>query len=324
MLTEALKKALTAAETELSTSSKLKAVENRKDQVDEGLDSLHSNISEIVSQQFTISREVADLGMLDAKTIRQFVVPTLFQAEQLQEEFARFPQLLQEQFLTKSKFFDELRKHRNFLQLKAASLYTEPKTPYTNPFRATDMESLVQSHLDLLARNKLSDINYASDACGATVVRTVNSTGAPNNDPALMLSDTVVPGHAWSFLELPASILVKLCLPIRINKISLEHIIGYFPEMHLTEAAPADFEIWVHGYSGRVDLTPSLLLKERFDNTGHSLQTFSVENERQLEHRFVELKILKNHGNPCKTSVYHFQVYGVPANETLERYKIGI
>ena len=42
--------------------------------------------------------------------------------EQLQEKFARFPQLLQEQFLTRTKLFDELRKHRNILQLKAASL----------------------------------------------------------------------------------------------------------------------------------------------------------------------------------------------------------
>ena len=115
------------------------------------------------------------------------------------------------------------------------------------------MESLVQSHLDLLARNKLSDINYASDACGATIVRTIDSTGVPGNDPALMLSDTVVPGHAWSFLELPASILIKLCLPVRISKISLEHIVGYFPEMHLTEAAPADFEIWVSNKSNSFD-----------------------------------------------------------------------
>ncbi|OQV25271.1 putative SUN domain-containing protein 1 [Hypsibius exemplaris] len=282
---------------------------------------LHGEIAELNGGQFSLLKDVADLGLLDAKLIRRAVLPLLEQASS-DGELSEFSTSLKEQFLRKDQFFKDLRINEQLIRLKAAAQYPIPKKPHADTFRASEMESLVRDHISLLARSKTAEVNYASEKCGATVVRT-SGQEMEGKPASAILTDQTRPGEAWSILSLPASVVVKLCLPVRVSAVSLEHIAGFFSGLHLTESAPADFEILAH--TSAIGANPQSLLKCTFDQAGESLQRFPISRSpREAPLRYLELKVYTNHGNPCKTSVYQLKVHGEPTTEDLDKYKLGI
>jgi len=95
---------------------------------------------------------------------------------------------------------------------------------------------------------------------------------------------------------------------MRPNRFSIEHIPKSMSPTGTIDSAPKDFE--VYGYqSSENDPEPTKLGRFTYVDSEDQLQYFDVEPS-DTTYKYVELRILSNHGNVHYTCLYRFRVHG--------------
>lgn len=124
-----------------------------------------------------------------------------------------------------------------------------------------------------------------------------------------MFQPGVRPGECWAFEGSEGHLVVRLSAPTRPAAFSLEHVPKSMSPTGRLDSAPRDFEVYGFVES---DLEPDPVFLGRFSYSadGDPIQFFEVQRPTGQAFRYVELKIVSNHGNVHYTCLYRFRVHG--------------
>ncbi len=93
------------------------------------------------------------------------------------------------------------------------------------------------------------------------------------------------------------------------SKFSMEHIPKSMSPSGQIDSAPKEFE--VYGYvESEQEENPVLFGRFTYEIDNSPIQFFSVQNYTNQTVRFIEVKIISNHGNMNYTCLYRFRVHG--------------
>ncbi|XP_025112557.1 sun domain-containing protein 1-like isoform X2 [Pomacea canaliculata] len=168
--------------------------------------------------------------------------------------------------------------------------------------------------------------DYALESGGGSVISTrcsetyykktalVSIFGIPlwytSNSPRTVIQPDVHAGQCWAFKGESGYLVIQLAVPIRPTAFSLEHIPKSLSTTGKIDSAPRDFE--VYGLESETATKGINLGNFSYSTVGKPIQHFEVQIQNPGVFRFIELRILNNHGNKEYTCVYRFRVHGVP------------
>jgi SUN domain-containing protein 1/2 len=93
------------------------------------------------------------------------------------------------------------------------------------------------------------------------------------------------------------------------TRFSLEHIPKSMSPSGQIDSAPKEFE--VYGYvESELEANPEFLGRFTYNIESSPIQFFPVQNHTNKLFRYIELKIISNHGNVNYTCLYRFRVHG--------------
>ena len=130
----------------------------------------------------------------------------------------------------------------------------------------------------------------------------------PSTNPRTAIQPGVMPGECWAFKGSEGFLVIKLSMPMKPTRFSLEHIPKTLSPNGKIDSAPKNFQVF--GLEVNKDSQPQELGRYTYDQDGEPLQFFPVENEIQRPLALVELRILDNHGHEEYTCLYRFRVHG--------------
>ena len=130
----------------------------------------------------------------------------------------------------------------------------------------------------------------------------------PSTNPRTAIQPGVMPGECWAFKGSQGFLVIKLSMPMKPTRFSLEHIPKSLSPNGKIDSAPKNFQ--VYGLQTDKDSDPQELGRYSYDQDGEPLQFFSVQKPIQKPISLVELRILDNHGHEDYTCVYRFRVHG--------------
>ncbi|XP_033743880.1 SUN domain-containing protein 1-like isoform X2 [Pecten maximus] len=207
----------------------------------------------------------------------------------------------------------------------------EPSITITNSGSGADIsEQLIRSIVDeaLLkySADKIGLPDFALESSGGSVISTRCSEtyhkrtaqysimGIPlwyaSNSPRTVIQPEVHPGSCWAFQGSRGQLVVEISTIITPTGFSLEHIPKSLAPNGKIDSAPKEF--LVQGLTGEKDVSGKVLGNYTYNDDGRPLQFFPVQVSDPGLFKFVELKILSNHGNPVFTCLYRFRVHGSP------------
>ncbi|XP_021353217.1 SUN domain-containing protein 2-like isoform X2 [Mizuhopecten yessoensis] len=207
----------------------------------------------------------------------------------------------------------------------------EPSITITNSGGGADIsEQLIRTIVDdaLLkySADKIGLPDFALESSGGSVISTRCSEtyhkktaqysimGIPlwyaSNSPRTVIQPEVHPGSCWAFQGSQGHLVVELSTIITPTGFSLEHIPKSVAPNGKIDSAPKDF--LVQGMTGEKDVSGKVLGNYTYNDDGRPLQFFPIQVSDPGFFKFVELKILSNHGSPVFTCVYRFRVHGSP------------
>ena len=132
-------------------------------------------------------------------------------------------------------------------------------------------------------------------------------------NPRTAIQPGIMPGECWAFKGSEGFLVIKLAMPMKPTKFSIEHIPKSLSPNGKIDSAPKDF--LVLGLLEERDSNPVELGQYSYDKNGEPLQYFeripsNNSPEMEMSFPFVELRILNNHGNKDYTCLYRFRVHG--------------
>ena len=117
-----------------------------------------------------------------------------------------------------------------------------------------------------------------------------------------------MPGECWAFKGSQGFLVIKLSMPMKPTKFSLEHIPKSLSPDGKIDSAPKNFQ--VYGLKTDKDSEPLELGRYTYDQDGDPLQSFQVRKQIDTPVSLVELRILDNQGHEEYTCLYRFRVHG--------------
>ena len=197
-----------------------------------------------------------------------------------------------------------------------------------NSLTRVDIENMVKSALMIYGADKTGAFDFALETAGGSVVSTRCTqmyteqlpsytwmglwlplpVWGPATNPRTAIQPGIMPGECWAFKGHEGFLVVKLSMPMKPTRFSIEHIPKSLSPNGQIDSAPKDFT--VVGLTQEQDPSPEDLGKFTYDDQGEPLQFFDVANPREYAFAFVELRILSNHGNDKYTCLYRFRVHG--------------
>ncbi|KAM7296741.1 mucin-5AC-like [Ixodes scapularis] len=130
--------------------------------------------------------------------------------------------------------------------------------------------------------------------------------------PLFVIQPQMHPGECWAFRGSQGHLVVQLARRVRPTSFAVEHIPKELAVSGSLDSAPKDFHIL--GLDSETDHVGKLLGKYTYDLDGEPLQYFLVQDPDPGSFRFVEMKILSNHGHLEYTCLYRLRVHGVPSD----------
>merc|ERR1712004_398544 len=208
-------------------------------------------------------------------------------------------------------------------------LSTDNGTNYSNR-KEDEIKDLVHSALLTYGADKTGTFDFALETAGGSVVSTrctqmytdrlpqytwlgvplwlpLNIWG-PSTNPRTAIQPGVMPGECWAFKGSQGFLVIKLSMPMKPTRFSLEHIPKSLSPNGRIDSAPKVFQVF--GLEIDKDSQPQELGRYTYDQAGEPLQFFPVENEVERPLALVELRILDNHGHDEYTCLYRFRVHG--------------
>ncbi|OQV17470.1 putative SUN domain-containing protein 1 [Hypsibius exemplaris] len=129
--------------------------------------------------------------------------------------------------------------------------------------------------------------------------------------PELIIQPGFMPGECWPFIGFPGGVVIKLATMTRISSFAMDYMPRKMSPTGKLLPAPKSFE--VYGLESEWDDDPFQFGSYEYDaDHGDHIQIFPLQqqppDDRQF--RFVELKVLSNHGSTVYTSICRFRVHG--------------
>ncbi len=193
-----------------------------------------------------------------------------------------------------------------------------------------EVEDIVKSALLTYGADKTGAFDYALETAGGSVVSTRCTQmytarlpqytwlgvplwlplpiWGPATNPRTAIQPGIMPGECWAFKGSEGFLVIKLAMPMKPTRFSLEHIPRSLSPNGKIDSAPKDFEVL--GLQTDKDENPEMLGQYAYNDQGEPLQFFQVETPRSQPFSHIELRILNNHGNPDYTCLYRFRVHG--------------
>lgn len=262
------------------------------------------------------------------------------------EKNAAFAAQLKTQYITRQDFETEL-KHvvsiiqqdlldtakndvHAFINNKVTTISNDSSLSSKEGISRLDVEQVVKSALLTYGADKTGAFDFALETAGGSVVSTRCTQfytaklpqytwfGIPlwlpaplwgkATNPRTAIQPGIMPGECWAFKGSEGFLVIKLAMPMRPTRFSLEHIPKSLSPNGRIDSAPKDF--LVLGLQEEKDSNPVELGRFTYDEDGEPLQFFNAENPTLQSFALAELRILNNHGNVEYTCLYRFRVHG--------------
>merc|ERR1719210_2332329 len=192
----------------------------------------------------------------------------------------------------------------------------------SNGMTEVDVKDLVNSALMTYGADKTGSFDFALETAGGSVVSTrctqmytarlpqFTWLGLPlwlplpgfwgtSTNPRTAIQPGIMPGECWALKGSEGYLVIKLAMPMKPTRFSIEHIPKSLSPSGKIDSAPKDF--YVLGLQSERDGNPTELGQYSYDQNGEPLQFFekNPSNSPEIEKTFpyVELRILNNHGN---------------------------
>ncbi|XP_071037834.1 uncharacterized protein [Parasteatoda tepidariorum] len=134
------------------------------------------------------------------------------------------------------------------------------------------------------------------------------------NSPEEAIQPGMEPGECWAFKGSRGILVLELANIIHPTGFTIEHISVSQSPSGAINSAPKDFSVW--GLLSDSDDQGKAFGIYSYNLKGYPVQYFPVQNEFNQPFKFVELRILSNHGNSEYTCLYRFRVHGIIAKQT--------
>lgn len=245
--------------------------------------------------------------------------------EQFEAEISTIIKLVHDNLIDKSKeSIDEL------IDFKLSSSKSSNVTMDSNVMTKWDIEDMVKSALTVYGADKTGSFDFALETAGGSVVSTRCTQmytdqlmsyswlgvsiwlplhiWGPTTNPRTAIQPGVMPGECWAFKGHEGYLVIKLSMPMKPTRFSMEHIPKSLSPNGKIDSAPKDFVVL--GLQEEKDANPEVLGRYTYDHNGEPLQFFNVDQIRSYTFKYVELHILNNHGQEKYTCLYRFRVHG--------------
>lgn len=154
-------------------------------------------------------------------------------------------------------------------------------------------------------------INFALESMGATI-DSIGETqlASIKNPPRMVMHPTRSAGDCFGFLGQKGEVVIRLLRPVRIDAVSIDHILPTMSPNGTLETAPREFS--VYGMMRKENRPGHFFGKFQYDVQQPRLQLFTFIKEMQTNRSFnlVQFKFLSNHGHSEFTCVYQTGVHG--------------
>lgn len=195
-----------------------------------------------------------------------------------------------------------------------------------NQIHDSDASKVIAAAIAKYDADKTGLFDFASETAGASVVsircsetytsqaRRLSVLGIPiwtfNWGPRVAIQNGLIPGQCWAFKGSQGYLVIQLSRPMKPQNFSMEHISRNSTPNGQVDSAPKDFQVL--GLRELHDPDPIQLGNFTYAINGTTNQFFeaSLNLEQEMRLRFVELRILSNHGNMNYTCLYRFRVHG--------------
>ncbi|KAK9693761.1 hypothetical protein K7432_013745 [Basidiobolus ranarum] len=140
------------------------------------------------------------------------------------------------------------------------------------------------------------------------------------NPPAMAMYPDTHLGKCWAFSGTQGQLTIQLSRTINATDFTIEHV----DQQVAIDLRSAPKELEVYGLvanSGDEDEPKNfeefLLARYEYDTAQNRIQTFSVDPHQKVYKpvKYVQLRVLSNHGHPDFTCIYRFRVHGKLSNE---------
>jgi hypothetical protein len=232
---------------------------------------------------------------------------------------------------SKQDIFDLIDSKMNVLPLSNASISNQVYDH--DDLSLMDVKDMVKSALLTYGADKTGSFDFALETAGGSVVSTRCTqmyterlpsytwfgvpvwlplpVWGPATNPRTAIQPGVMPGECWAFKGSRGFLVIKLAMPMKPTRFSMEHIPKSLSPNGKIDSAPKEF--LVLGLQEEKDAKAEELGTFLYDDNGEPLQFFDIGNgPRDYTYNFVELRILNNHGNDQYTCLYRFRVHGSP------------
>ena len=104
-----------------------------------------------------------------------------------------------------------------------------------------------------------------------------------STNPRTAIQPGIMPGECWAFQGSEGYLVIKLAMPMKPTRFSIEHIPKSLSPTGKIDSAPKDF--LVLGLQQERDTNPTELGQYSYDQNGEPLQFFEIEKIRQIPYR---------------------------------------
>ncbi|KAB7507410.1 SUN domain-containing protein 2, partial [Armadillidium nasatum] len=189
----------------------------------------------------------------------------------------------------------------------------------------TDVEKIVRAALLKYDADKTGMADHALESAGGSIVSTrcteeyqghlaelivfgYSLYRYSTNTPRSVIQSDRNPGQCYAFKGSEGYIVIQLAGPVRVTGFTLEHVPKDLTPYSTIDSAVKTFSVFGLQKTNEEGFNFGKFI---FLDNGEPLQYFPVQNHSEEYFKYVELKILSNHGNMKFTCVYRFRVHGV-------------
>ncbi|XP_064605030.1 SUN domain-containing protein 1-like isoform X2 [Liolophura sinensis] len=240
---------------------------------------------------------------------------------------------IHDNFINQEHFQSQLKSLGENLTLQMAVMAQQKQQPSSpnvvvsnGNMSETFLREMIDTALWKFHSDKTGIADYALESAGGSVVSVRCSKtyfrktalfsvfGIPlwyiSNSARTVIQPEMQPGECWPFEGKQGFVVIQLSTRIIPTSFSLEHIPKSISPSGNIDSAPSDFT--VIGLHNEKDTVGVSLGNYTYSTEGSPLQYFPVQRENPGTFRFIELRVLDNHGNKDFTCLYRFRVHGDP------------
>ena len=187
------------------------------------------------------------------------------------------------------------------------------------------LQDIIDAALNKYDADRTGMVDHALESGGGSIISTrcteayevhkaeLTIMGYPvyrysTNNPRSIIQPDRMPGQCYAFKGSQGFVVIQLAGPVLVSGFSLEHIPKSLSPTNSIESAPKDFSVYGLDDPAEEGFNFGNFV---YKDNDQPLQYFPVANHTQKIFKYVEIKILSNHGSVQYTCLYRFRVHGI-------------